>query len=89
MSTTNDRVVKETATEETFRPEWARIKEAAARVGLKQTRFYELLEESNGAIRTCVLKSPGAERGPRLIFMPSVFAYLDKVCREQEQEEKE
>jgi len=87
MNITTDDRVRETATEETFRPEWARIKEAAARIGLKQTRMYELLEESNGAIRTVVLRSPGAERGPRLVYMPSVFEYLDEVCQEQEEKE--
>jgi hypothetical protein len=81
------KVDRETAVEETFRPEWARIKEAAARIGLKQTRMYELLEESNGAIRNFVLRSPRAERGPRLVYMPSVFEYLNRVCQEQEEKE--
>ena len=74
----------ETATEETLRPEWAKVEEAAKRIGIRSSRFYELLEEADGAIRTCLLKSPGAERGPRLIYLPSLFAYIDKVATEQE-----
>jgi len=79
------KIDREAAVEETFIPEWARVAEAARRIGIKSSRFYELLEESNGAIRTCILRSPGAERGPRLIYLPSLFAYIDKVATEQEQ----
>jgi hypothetical protein len=79
------RIDKESAVKDTFRPEWARIQEAAQRIGIRSSRFYELLEESNGAIKTCVLKSPGAERGARLIYLPSLFTYMDKMAAEQEQ----
>jgi hypothetical protein len=73
--------------EETFRPEWARVQEAAERIGVKRARFYELLDEAKGAIKTCVLKSPGAERGARLIYLPSLFNYLEKLSIEQQQDE--
>ena len=83
------KVDRETAVEEAIRPEWARITGAAQRIGIRPSRFYELLQESGGAVRTFVLKSPGAERGARLVYLPSLFAYLDKLASEQqEQEEK-
>jgi hypothetical protein len=38
-----------------------------------------------GARFTCLLKSPGAERGARLIHLPSLFAYLENlaICQEK------
>jgi hypothetical protein len=80
------RIDKEAPREDTVRPEWARVQEAAERIGVKRARFYELLDEANGAIRTCVLKSPGAERGARLIYLPSLFNYLEKLAIEQQHE---
>jgi hypothetical protein len=76
--------IKEEAREEDFRPEWARVREAAERIGIKESRFYELLNEAKGAIRTCVLKTPGAERGARLIYLPSLFIYLENLAIEQQ-----
>jgi hypothetical protein len=67
-------------------PEWARPIDAAAACGLQKSRFYELLSESKGKIRSCLLKSPNAARGPRLINLPSLFAYIDELARLQQKE---
>jgi hypothetical protein len=83
------KIDQEAVVEEAIRPEWARIPGAAQRIGIRPSRFYELVRESNGAVRTFVLKSPGATRGARLVYLPSLFSYLDKMATEQEQEEKE
>jgi hypothetical protein len=66
-------------------PEWARVPTASKACGIGRTRLYELLNEARGAIRTCLLKSPGAERGARLIHLPSLFAYLENlaICQEK------
>jgi hypothetical protein len=69
----------------TVRPEWTRIPEASKACGIGRTRLYELLNEAKGAIRTFVLKSPGAERGARLIHLPSLFAYFEKLAITQEE----
>ena len=69
----------------TVRPEWARIPVASRACGIGRTRLYELLNEAKGAIRTCLLKSPGAERGARLIHLPSLFAYLENLAISQEE----
>jgi hypothetical protein len=69
-------VDKETAVEETFRPEWARVQEAAQRIGIKSSRFYKLLDESNGAIRTCILKSPRCRKGPETHIPPISICLL-------------
>jgi hypothetical protein len=67
-------------------PEWARPIDAAAACGLHKSRFYELLSESKGKIRSCLLKSPNAARGPRLINLPSLFAYIEELARLQQKE---
>jgi hypothetical protein len=64
-------------------PEWARIPMAVKACGIGRTRLYELLNEAKGAIKTVVLKSPGAERGARLVHLPSLFEYLDSLANSQ------
>jgi hypothetical protein len=65
--------------------EWGRVTTACHVCGIGKTRLYELLKEANGAIRTCLLKSPGAERGARLIHLPSLFGYLENLAKCQEE----
>ena len=62
---------------------WMRFMEAANTIGLKRARMFELLKESNGEIKSCVLKSPGAKRGARLVNMTSLFGYLSDVAEYQ------
>ena len=64
-------------------PEWARIPVAVKACGIGRTRLYELLSEAKGAIKTVVLKSPGAERGARLVHLPSLFEYLHSLASSQ------
>lgn len=64
--------------------EWVRPTNAAEACGLGKSRFYELLNESAGRIKSCVLKSPGAQRGPRLINLPSLFAYIEQIAKTQQ-----
>jgi hypothetical protein len=66
---------------------WMRFMEAANTIGLKRARMFELIKESNGEIKSCVLKSPGAKRGAKLINMASLFAYLDKLASERQKAE--
>jgi hypothetical protein len=69
--------------------EWMRLREAANRIGIQRARMYELLRESKGEIKSCALKSPGAQRGARLVNMASLFAYLENVAVEQQAAENE
>jgi hypothetical protein len=64
-------------------PEWARVRMASKACGIGRTRLYELLNEARGKIRTCLLKSPGGERGARLIHLPSLFGYLETLAASQ------
>jgi hypothetical protein len=66
------------------RSEWMRWYLAANACGLGKTRFYELLNEARGEIRTLVLKSPGGERGARLVHLGSLTRYLDKLAAQQQ-----
>ena len=63
--------------------EWVRWHRAANAAGLGKTRFYEMLNETEGEIRTLILKSPGAQRGARLVHWGSLMRYLDKLAEEQ------
>jgi hypothetical protein len=71
-----------------IQPQWVRPIDAAAACGLRKSRLYELLNESNGKVRSCVLKSPGATRGARLINLASLFAYIEGVAQVQRKEIK-
>jgi hypothetical protein len=86
MATTN--IVTRIDLKDKMWPEWARPIDAAAACGLHKSRFYELLSESKGRTKSCLLKSPNAARGPRLINLPSLFAYIEELARLQQREYK-
>ena len=48
--------------------------------GLSRPHFYQLIAE--GKIRSACIRQPGAVRGRRLVYLPSVFEFLDR-CADQ------
>jgi hypothetical protein len=86
MATTN--IVTRAQLSDRMWPEWARPLDAAAACGLGKSRLYELLRESKGKISSCLLTSQEAARGPRLINLPSLFAYIAELARLQQREYK-
>ena len=46
--------------------------------GLSRPHYYQLIDA--GVIRSACLRKPGAVRGRRLVFAPSVEAYLNKCA---------
>ena len=46
--------------------------------GLSRAAYYELIKASR--IRTANLKRPGALRGTRLVWLPSIMTYLDRFA---------
>jgi hypothetical protein len=46
--------------------------------GLSRPHVYQLIDA--GLIRSACLRKPGAIRGRRLIYLPSVLAYLNKCA---------
>jgi hypothetical protein len=68
------------------RPEWVKVLTACEMVQLGRTRFGELLEEAKSAIKTVVLKSPGANKGATLVHLPSLFGYIEALAAKQQME---
>ena len=66
------------------RPEWVRVREAAQMIGIKRSRFYEILSEAEGMIKTLVLRSKGAKSGARLIHVPSLLGYMEYLATAHE-----
>lgn len=46
--------------------------------GLSRAAYYELIQANK--IRTASLRRPGALRGTRLVWLPSIMAYLDRFA---------
>ncbi len=46
--------------------------------GLSRPHFYQLIDE--GKIRSACIRQPGAIRGRRLVYLPSVLEFLDKAA---------
>lgn len=49
--------------------------------GLSRPHVYDLINKR--LIRSACLRQPGAIRGRRLIYLPSLLAYLDKCADEE------
>jgi len=61
--------------------QWRRMPKPKERLyGLSRTTLLELAYE--GQIRSVVIRKPGAVRGIRLIFMPSLAAFLDGLSKQ-------
>jgi hypothetical protein len=57
---------------------WGRMPKPKERFqGLSRTTLGELSDA--GLIQTVVIRKPGAVKGIRLIFLPSLFAYLESL----------
>ncbi len=57
---------------------WIRIptRGRSPEVGLTRPHFYQLIKE--GKIKSASLKKPGNVTGVRLVWLPSVLAYIEK-----------
>jgi hypothetical protein len=57
---------------------WGRMPKPKERLqGLSRTTLLEL--SYAGLIRSVVIRKPGAQKGIRLVYLPSLFAYLDSL----------
>ena len=63
--------------DETYPAKWIRLpaRGRCPHTGLSRAAYYELIKENR--IRSANLKKPGALRGTRLIWLPSIMTYLD------------
>jgi hypothetical protein len=57
---------------------WIRLptKGQCPRTGLSRAKFYELINA--GKIKSASLKDPGKLTGVRLVWLPSVMAYIER-----------
>ena len=64
--------------------QWARMPKPKGRLnGLSRTTLLEL--SNAGLIRTVAIRKPGAVKGIRLVYLPSLYAYLDSLSAEPTQ----
>jgi hypothetical protein len=68
---------------------WRRLPKSGGKLeGLSRSKLNQLILpcEANGfrpPVKSISVRKPGAIRGVRLIFMPSLFSYLDSLANEQ------
>ena len=69
-----------TATPAGNREIWIRLPKRGPcpHTGLTRPFFYDLIKK--GKIKTACLRKPGALRGVRLVWLPSVSAYVEKFA---------
>jgi hypothetical protein len=67
----------------TYPPRWIRLptRGHCPECGLSRAAAYNLIQE--GKIKSACIRKPGAVRGQRLVFLPSVLEFLDR-CAERE-----
>lgn len=66
--------------DEPYAAKWIRLptRGRCPHTGLSRAAYYELIKASR--IRTANLKRPGALRGTRLVWLPSIMTYLDRFA---------
>ncbi len=71
----------ESPTEDRYPPRWIRLptRGHCPHTGLSRAAYYELIKANK--IRTANLKKPGALRGTRLVWLPSIMTYLDRFAQ--------
>jgi hypothetical protein len=61
--------------------DWHRMPKPGERLaGLTRTTWFEIIQDPQSGVRSAVIRKPGRVRGIRLIFMPSAFAYLNRLA---------
>lgn len=67
----------------TYPPRWIRLptRGYCPETGLSRAAAYQLI--AAGKIKSACIRKPGAVRGQRLVFLPSVLEFLDR-CAEGE-----
>jgi hypothetical protein len=67
----------------TYPPRWIRlpVRGHCPETGLSRAAAYDLIRQ--GKIKSACIRKPGAIRGQRLVFLPSVLQFLDR-CAESD-----
>ena len=60
--------------------DWARMPKPGDKYqGMSRTTLLEIIQNPESGVRSAVIRKPGRTRGLRLIFVPSLLAYLDRL----------
>lgn len=72
-----EQTIREAATPPASAARWIRIpkKGYCPFCGLSRSHLFTLIQE--GKVKSRSLRKPGNTRGPRLIWLPSVFEYIE------------
>ena len=61
--------------------DWRRLPKPGERLmGLTRTTLNEARNDPRSGVRSAVIRKPGRTRGIVLIYMPSLFAYLNRLA---------
>lgn len=68
------------AGDEAYPAKWIRLptRGQCPHSGLSRAAYYELIKENK--IRTANLRKPGALRGIRLVWLPSIMSYINRFA---------
>jgi hypothetical protein len=78
-------MLKVTIPKEFGTEEWGRLPKPGLRLyGISRSGWMDIIGNPNSGVRSICIKKPGRQRGVRLLHMPSVHAYFDRLMQEQE-----
>jgi len=61
--------------------DWQRMPKPGQRMmNLTRSTLLEIIQDPNSGVRSAVIRKPGRTRGIRLIFMPSLLAYFNRLA---------
>lgn len=61
--------------------DWARLPKPGDRMmDMTRSTLYEIIQDPASGVRSAVIRKPGRVRGIRLIYMPSLYAYLSRLA---------
>jgi hypothetical protein len=65
--------------------EWRRLPKPGGRFfGISRSEWLDIIANPESGVRSICIKRPGRQRGVRLLYMPSVHEYFDRLAQEQE-----
>ena len=61
--------------------DWQRMPKPGQRLlGMTRTTHLEIINDPESGVKSAVIRKPGRMRGIRLIYMPSLLSYLEKLA---------
>ena len=70
--------------------EWSRMPKPGQRLmDLTRSTLLEIIQDPQSGVRSAVIRKPGRTRGIRLIFMPSLLAYFNRLAGLESEEQAE